>query len=164
MRTPLADSATRMAASMIRPPTLPGSLQPFGEGHHRNARHVMPARGSERKEPDDVPAAQIAFGACPTARRDQYGRRSAHSGCRVNRIRRREQNLHCGEDLQRPPRDDAANANLRYQSVDPEGPARGTSHYTNIVFYNSSGVPVPPTSATYLSSPMTLSNLPPAST
>jgi hypothetical protein len=30
----------------------------------------------------------------------------------------------------------------------------GTSHYTNIVFYNSSGVPVPPTSATYLSSPM----------
>ena len=30
----------------------------------------------------------------------------------------------------------------------------GTSHYTNIVFYNSAGVPVPRASATYLSSPM----------
>ena len=30
----------------------------------------------------------------------------------------------------------------------------GTSHYLAIVFYNSSGTPVPPSSATYLSSPM----------
>jgi hypothetical protein len=30
----------------------------------------------------------------------------------------------------------------------------GTSHYLNIVFYDSSGVPVPRTKATYLSSPM----------
>jgi hypothetical protein len=30
----------------------------------------------------------------------------------------------------------------------------GTSHYINIVFYNSEGVPVPRSSATYLSSPM----------
>jgi hypothetical protein len=30
----------------------------------------------------------------------------------------------------------------------------GTSHYLNIVFYDSTGVPVPRTSATYLSSPM----------
>jgi hypothetical protein len=30
----------------------------------------------------------------------------------------------------------------------------GTSHYLNIVFYDSSGVPVPRTQATYLSSPM----------
>ena len=30
----------------------------------------------------------------------------------------------------------------------------GTSHYTNVVFYNSAGVPVPRSSATYLSSPM----------
>src|ERR1700730_5162301 len=30
----------------------------------------------------------------------------------------------------------------------------GTSHYTDIVFYNSAGVPVPRSSAIYLSSPM----------
>jgi|SRR5579864_5245464 len=30
----------------------------------------------------------------------------------------------------------------------------GTSHYTDIVFYDSTGVPVPRSSATYLSSPM----------
>ena len=30
----------------------------------------------------------------------------------------------------------------------------GTSHYTNIVFYDTAGVPVPRSSATYLSSPM----------
>lgn len=30
----------------------------------------------------------------------------------------------------------------------------GTSHYTDIVFYDSAGVPVPRSSATYLSSPM----------
>jgi len=30
----------------------------------------------------------------------------------------------------------------------------GTSHYLDIVFYNSAGVPVPRSSATYLSSPM----------
>jgi hypothetical protein len=30
----------------------------------------------------------------------------------------------------------------------------GTVHYTDIVFYDSAGVPVPPSSATYLSSPV----------
>jgi heme-degrading monooxygenase HmoA len=35
---------------MMLTPTLPGSLQPFGQGAHRNAWHVMPARGPEGKE------------------------------------------------------------------------------------------------------------------
>ena len=35
---------------MMLPPTLPGSLPPFGRGARRNAWRVMPPRGSEGKE------------------------------------------------------------------------------------------------------------------